>query len=373
MRTANIIINKRALADNLQHIKNQAPNAKVLAMVKSNAYGHGVDYVLEGLAKADAFGVATFAEALEIYQSYQKNPAYTKPIVLIEGVFSEEEWQQAIEYDFAMVVHCDEQVQWAKDYTPKAGSFSQTIWLKYNTGMNRLGFNEKQIIDVAKNLTEKGYQLILTSHFACADDENHLMNQKQIDAFDDMLALLKQTISPNIGGSLCNSAGIFRFAKQHHDWVRPGIALYGASPFADKSANMLGLKPVMTLCAKIMAIHHLQAGEHVGYGALWQALSAAKIAIVSIGYGDGYPRVVQHAYVTLQHNEQTYQTPIIGRVAMDMLMIDISGLPNTIDVGCDVILWGDTPTVDEVANFAGTIGYELLCHTTIRPKRLLVG
>jgi alanine racemase len=372
MRSANILIDKNALIHNLEQIKKQAPNAQVLAMVKSNAYGHGVKWVLDGLKDADAFGVATFLEALEINDLYQKKVTGKKPIVLIEGVFSEQEWQKAVDYDFGMVIHCEQQVQWAEAYLPNSNSFSQTVWLKYNTGMNRLGFDKKKLPSIAKRLFQKGYRLILISHFACSDDKNHPMNDEQITAFDNMLTLLKQTIDPNIGGSLCNSAGIINFSNHHYDWIRPGIALYGASPFAHKTAKSLGLKPVMTFCAKIMAVHQLMAGECVGYGALWQAKNDAKIAIVSIGYGDGYPRVVKNAYITLKQDNKEYQAPIIGRVAMDMLMIDVSLLPDTIDVGCDAVLWGQAPSVDEVANCADTIGYELLCQTTIRPNRFLV-
>ncbi|PID37548.1 MAG: hypothetical protein CR966_01355, partial [Pseudomonadales bacterium] len=269
-----------------------------------------------------------------------------------------------------------------------------------------------------------GYQQVLLSHFANADDKNHPLNAKQGQLFADKLTELRQII-PSIKGSLCNSAGIINFPEWHYDWVRAGIMIYGASPVIDKTVNQLNLQAVMTLSTRIMAIHQISAGEMVGYGSRWTANKASHIAIISIGYGDGYPRVVDDtAFVTVvtddsskhphltspkgggtalsdnnsDNNESARPAiicPIIGRVAMDMLVIDVSDMirkdndvinkdsSNTIDIDkyldSTVILWGNPtqikncPHIDEIAKSANTISYELLCRLTTRPKRQLLG
>lgn len=195
------------------------------------------------------------------------------------------------------------------------------------------------------------------------------MNALQITRFNDALTKI-QRMDATIQASLCNSAGIFNFPAQHHHWVRAGIALYGAKPVSHATAKELGLKPAMTLSAKIMAIHTLNAGDAVGYASLWTAASRHQIAIVSIGYGDGYPRVVDGAKVAVTDSHgEVHLRPIIGRVAMDMLMIDVQDL--AVEIGCDVELWGSSVHIDEIALSASTIGYELMCRLTTRPDRAL--
>lgn len=368
MRNTYITIDHAALAHNLHTIYHQVPtHTKVLAMVKADAYGHGISHTLDGLMAADGFGVATLNEALAV-DTHCQHVKQDKLIVLIEGVFSADEWQIAIKRNFSVLIHHQEQLAWALNSPPSPNSRTNTVWLKYNTGMNRLGFDQDDALKAAKALHDKGYQLILTSHFACADDKNHPNNAKQIERFDSLLNTLKTTISPNIQGSLCNSAGIFNFACAHYDWVRAGIALYGATAVTHQTSDKLSLLPVMKFSAKIMATHQLCAGESVGYGALWTATKPTRIGVVSAGYGDGYPRVVQDAWVSINKNNIDYKAPIIGRVAMDMLMIDISDLDD-VGLGDVVTLWGGMPSVDEIAGCAGTISYELLCKTSYRPIR----
>lgn len=368
MRTATVTIDAAALAHNLQVIKSQLqPDTKVLAMVKADAYGHGVDKAVPALIAADGFGVACMSEALAVEDALRAVDT-VRPVVLIEGVFSRDEWLDAIAHDFGCVIHHDEQLHWALEHKPSDNSFCCTIWLKYNTGMNRIGFGADEIIDKAKLLIDAGYQIILTSHFACSDEKEHPLNAVQIERFNHALQAILQ-LQSSAQGSLCNSAGIFNFPQVHHNWVRAGIALYGAKPVAHCSAADLGLLPAMTLSAKIMAIHTLNAGDSVGYAALWSATDAHKIAIVSIGYGDGYPRVVDGAKVSIISQSGTTTCAIIGRVAMDMLMIDVDGVD--VAIGDDVILWGDAPHIDEVAMCANTIGYELMCRLTTRPNRQL--
>ncbi len=367
MRSATITIHQDALAHNLQVIKDQTqPTTKVLAMVKADAYGHGVAAAVPALMEADGFGVACMSEALAV-QDVLVQLKHTKPVVLIEGVFSYDEWLTAIEQDFGCVIHQDTQLECALQSLPRADGFCRTTWLKYNTGMCRLGFDTDNIIQKAKQLIQAGYRVILTTHFACADDAQHPLNQVQIERFNHALQAI-QAFAPDTQGSLCNSAGIFNFTAHHHHWVRAGIALYGSKPIAQHSATALGLLPAMTLSAKIIAIHQLHAGDSVGYGALWQADKPHQIGVVSIGYGDGYPRVVTGASVAITDTDGVvYSCAILGRVAMDMFMVDIDGL--TIEVGAPVVLWGDAPHIDEIASCAGTIGYELMCRLTQRPNR----
>ena len=366
MRT--ITIKPAAITHNLSQVKALAPKSKVLAMVKANAYGHGVAAVLPALQQADGIGVATLREALEARQL-----GWDKTIGLIEGAFTVDEWQQAIEHDISCVIHHAPQLEWALEQIPPVDSATRVVWIKYNTGMNRLGFNNQTLISAAKSLHDAGYQLILTTHFANADNQDHPLNAIQIQRFNDMLITLRQTVSTNIKGSLCNSAGIVNFSEHHHDWVRPGIMLYGSAPVIDQSAYTLNLQPAMEFSAQIIALQTVQAGDAIGYGSRWIAQQDVKTALVSIGYGDGYPRVVnENAYVSVIDalNQQRYSCAVIGRVAMDMIVIDVSAVPESSALNSKVILWGDAPHVDEVATHADTIGYELLCRLSVRPNRI---
>ncbi len=366
MRT--ITIKPAAITHNLSQVKALAPKSKVLAMVKANAYGHGVAAVLPALQQADGIGVATLREALEARQL-----GWDKTIGLIEGPFTVDEWQQAIKHDISCVIHHAPQLDWALEQIPPVDSATRVVWIKYNTGMNRLGFNNQTLISAAKSLHDAGYQLILTTHFANADNQDHPLNAIQIQRFNDMLSTLRQTVSTNIQGSLCNSAGIVNFPEHHHDWVRPGIMLYGSAPVIDQSAYTLNLQPAMEFSAQIIALQTVQAGDAIGYGSRWIAQQDVKTALVSIGYGDGYPRVVnEDAYVSVIDavNQQRYSCAVIGRVAMDMIVIDVSAVPESSALNSKVILWGDAPHVDEVATHADTIGYELLCRLSVRPNRI---
>ncbi|ERL54504.1 alanine racemase [Psychrobacter aquaticus] len=367
MRT--LTIKPKAITHNLNQVKKMAPQAKVLAMVKSNAYGHGVAAVLPALQQADGIGVATFIEALEARQL-----GWKKTIGLVEGAFTADEWQQAIEQDISCVIHHEPQLEWALDNIPPANSATRVVWLKYNTGMNRLGFNAESVMTAAKRLHEAGYQLILATHFANADNRTHPLNSKQIQRFTNVLKALRETISANIKGSLCNSAGIVNFSEHHHEWVRPGIILYGSSPVIDKSAHELDLQPAMNFSAQIIALQTVSANDAIGYGSRWVAQQDTKTALVSVGYGDGYPRVVNgDAYVSVidSTNNRSYLCTVIGRVAMDMIVIDVSAVPEDVALlDSQVMLWGDAPHIDEVAVHADTISYELLCRVTMRPKRI---
>lgn len=353
MRQATIYIDSEALQYNLNRVKQLAPHSQIVSMVKANAYGHGVQDCLAALNATDAFGVACLDEALEI-----RRLGYTQPITLIEGVFTEDEMGDVIQQKLECVVHRHEQVEWLIQNKEAYNALGLKVWVKLNSGMNRLGFKSNEIIAVIHQLKSLNFNCVLTMHFANADVD-HPLNEQQIQQFLDV----KNECEP-ILASCCNSAAIYKYPNLHFDYVRPGIMLYGATPFADKDVNELDLKPVMSFEAEIIALNQIQAGESVGYGSTFTATNSMQIAIVSIGYGDGYPRAyVKPNYVAI--NKQL--TPVIGRVSMDMIAIDTTNLQ--VKVGTKVELWGKTRLVDDVANANGTIGYELLCRLSNRPQR----
>lgn len=353
MRQATIYIDSEALQYNLNRVKQLAPHSQIVSMVKANAYGHGVQDCLAALNATDAFGVACLEEALEI-----RRLGYTQPITLIEGVFTEDEMEDVIQQKLECVVHRHEQVEWLIQNKEAYNALGLKVWVKLNSGMNRLGFKSNEIIAVIHQLKSLNFNCVLTMHFANADAD-HPLNEQQIQQFLDV----KNACEP-ILASCCNSAAIYKYPNLHFDYVRPGIMLYGATPFADKDVNELDLKPVMSFEAEIIALNQIQAGESVGYGSTFTATNSMQIAIVSIGYGDGYPRAyVKPNYVAIDKQ----LTPVIGRVSMDMIAIDTTNLQ--VKVGTKVELWGKTRLVDDVANANGTIGYELLCRLSNRPQR----
>lgn len=354
VRQATIEIHKQALMHNLNRVKQLAPSAQIVSMVKANAYGHGIQSTLDALSQSDAFGVACIQEALEI-RSFRHH----HPITLIEGVFSEDEMPTVIAQKFECVVHHHQQVDWLIQYHQAYNAQGLKVWVKLNCGMNRLGFKPDQILEVIHRLKQHGLTCVLVMHFANADID-HPLNEQQIQQF----LRIKKACEP-ILASCCNSAAIFKWPELHFDYVRPGIMLYGSSPFSDRSVHELGLKPVMRFTAEIIALHDIEANEHVGYGSTFTAPKAMKIAIVSVGYGDGYPRsYLSQNYVAIG----SQLVPVIGRVSMDMIAIDVTSLDITL--GTEVELWGTQRLVDDVAKANGTIGYEVLCRLSQRPCRI---
>ncbi|MGE8594654.1 MAG: alanine racemase [Acinetobacter faecalis] len=354
MRQATVYIDSEALQYNLNRVKQLAPTAKIVSMVKANAYGHGVKYCLAALANTDAFGVACLEEALEI-----RELGYQQPITLIEGIFSAEEMQIVIDQNIEIVVHHQQQLDWLRAQKDAYIAKNLKIWVKLNSGMNRLGFKVDEIIDVIHQLKADGFNCVLAMHFANADADNHPLNEQQKQQF----LHVKEACAP-ILASCCNSAAIFKWPELNFDFVRPGIMLYGASPFADKTVEDLDIQPVMTFTAEIIALNTIQAGESVGYGSTFIADKETELAIVSIGYGDGYPRAFfKQNYVAINGQK----VPVVGRVAMDMIAIDVTDL--NAQLGTQVELWGKHRLVDDVAEANGTIGYELLCRLSNRPIR----
>ncbi len=353
MRQATVYIDRNALQYNLNRVKQLAANSKIVSMVKANAYGHGIKDCLAALNASDAFGVACLQEGLEIRELGSQ-----QPVTLIEGVFSEDEMPIAIEQKFECVIHHQQQFEWLIKYKQKYIAQSLKVWVKLNSGMNRLGFKVTEIIEVIKILKAEGFTCVLAMHFANADVD-HPLNEQQKQQF----LQVKQACDPVLA-SCCNSAAIYKWPELHFDYVRPGIMLYGASPFADKTIHELDLKPVMTFSAEVIALNNIQPDEHVGYGSTFCAKQAMDIAIVSIGYGDGYPRAyIKQNYVAIDKQ----LCAVVGRVSMDMLAIDVTDMQ--VKLGTPVELWGTHRLVDDVADANGTIGYELLCRLSNRPTR----
>jgi alanine racemase len=343
MRPIQATISTSALAHNLNLTKQTAPNAKVMAVVKANGYGHGLFNVVGGLAAADGFAVLGLNEAIDLREA-----GFEQTILLLEGVFEAAELNIATSYRIEIVVHHQYQVEMLQQVRLIAPI---NVHLKMNTGMNRLGFKPSEYADVYQMLRrcENVAEITLMTHFASADETVGI--EKPLSLF------VQSTIGLEGYRSLANSATILRYPEAHADWVRPGIMLYGATPVASESASVFGLKPVMQLTSEIISVQTIEAGEGVGYGAMFIANKPMRIGVVACGYADGYPRHAPNGTPIAVAGKLTHT---LGRVSMDMLCCDLSALPH-IGVGASVELWGELVAVDTVAKSAGTIGYELLC------------
>ncbi|CAL7961730.1 alanine racemase 1 [Gammaproteobacteria bacterium] len=345
-------IDLEALHHNLRTIKTATPRSNILVMIKSNAYGHGVVEVAKSLEHdVDAFGVMFLHEALQLY-----NAGVKKTIVILTGFFDAEELSVIEKYNFECSVHNFAQIE----ILEKAKlSRPLGIWLKIDTGMHRLGFQSHQVQEAYQRLVQNKMvqkPLRLMTHFSDADNVKNNKTAKQIVCFEQIVA--------NLEGEWCmaNSAAIFGWPKSHVHWIRPGIALYGASPFDGKSGPELNLKPVMTLTSRIITIHELEKGASVGYGSTFSCPEKMKVGTISIGYGHGYPRNARFGTPVLVNG---IRTQLVGRVAMDMIGIDLRKVPKA-KIGSSVILWGKGLPVEEIAANAGEISYELFCRLTSR-------
>lgn len=337
-----------ALRHNLRVVRRCCPRSGVIAMVKANAYGHGLVPVAQALADADAFGVAVIDEALAL-----RAGGVAKPIVIFAGVFSLPELREAAARGFAVVVHHPEQIALLRQ-----AQLAQPldIWLKLETGMHRLGLAQAVADAAVMDLKGCARTLGVMTHFACADEPANPLTQAQLQA---LLAFARQHALP---ASAANSGAIVAMPAAHLDSVRPGIMLYGGAPIAAQQAHEYDLQPVMTLSARVIAINDVPKGEGVGYGTIWHAPAAARVGVVGIGYGDGYPR---HAAQGTPVRIGTQLVPLIGRVSMDMITVDLTAHP-AVRIGDEVVLWGEGLAADIIARHADTISYELFCRLTSR-------
>jgi alanine racemase len=340
-------ISLSALRHNLTVARRHAPRARIWAVVKANAYGHGLVRVAQALSDADGYALLDLNEAVRLREA-----GLAKPILLLEGVFQPADLAVADRHALTLAVHDLEQVLMLE----RARLSSRVaVVLKLNTGLNRLGFSGAQVRAAYGRLEASGkvVSISLMTHFADADGTPGIEAQ---------MARFRQWTSGLPGEvTLANSAAVLRYPEAHADWVRPGIMLYGCSPFVDVSAERLGLRPAMTLASEIIALQDLQPGDRVGYGSTFEARDAMRIGIVACGYADGYPR---HAPGFADRATPIVvagrRTATVGRVSMDMLCADLGHIPEA-RVGSRVILWGDGLAADEVAASADTISYELLC------------
>lgn len=336
-------INTSALKHNLAVVRGYAPHSKVMAVLKANAYGHGVIPVAKALSTADGFATVDIEDAIRLREA-----GFRHTLLLLNGLFNPRELPLVVEHRLSTVIHSQEQIEMFIG----SGLPSKTdIFLKMNTGMNRLGFSPQHFSGALQQLLNSGLvgNVTLMTHFASADEEEGVEEPTQL--------FFKTIGNRPFAKSLANSAALIRYPETRADWVRPGIMLYGSSPYPDQTAEALTLQPVMTLQSEVMTIQDIQAGDAIGYAKTFVAQKPMRVGVVACGYADGYPRHAPSGTPILVNG---LRTTTLGRVAMDMTCVDLTPVPHT-RVGDKVTLWGEGLSVDEVAQRAGTVSYELLC------------
>lgn len=347
------LIDHSALRDNLAVVRRHAPDSRVWAVIKANAYGHGMLEAAAALRSADGLAVARVEEGLRL-----REQGVAAPLLVLEGAVFADELAAAVEHRLELALHLAEQVALLEQTrlpTPVP------VWIKVDTGMHRLGFAPEDVPAMLERLAQipgvDGLPGLMT-HLANADDPRDGLTAMQCDRLRALDPAGRYTLS--IG----NSAGILAFPAARTHWVRPGIMLYGSSPLIGRSAAELDLRPVMTLKTRLIAVRNLRQGDAIGYGGTYLCPQNMPVGVAAIGYGDGYPR---HAPAGTPVLVRGRPAPLVGRVSMDMINIDLRSVPDAA-VGDPVILWGDGLPVDEIAEHAGTISYELLCHVTARVR-----
>ncbi|MFM1909001.1 MAG: hypothetical protein RLZZ591_2678 [Pseudomonadota bacterium] len=344
-------IHPDALRHNLSRARQDLPDARLWAVVKANAYGHGIERAFEGLRGADGFALLDLNEAERV-----RALGWRGPILLLEGVFEQRDLELCSRLGLWHTVHCSEQIDMLATHKTHVG---HRVFLKMNSGMNRLGFRPDlyRAAWTRLNALPQVEEISLMTHFSDADAEHEPGITRQVATF-------KATTQDLPGErTLSNSAATLRYPDLPSDWVRPGIAVYGSAPdFPARSASDWGLKPAMTLCARIIGVQELVRGDAVGYGSSFVADAPMRIGVVACGYADGYPR---HAPTGTPVLVDGVRTRVVGRVSMDMITVDLGPVPAA-GMGSEVTLWGRAASgtvlpIDEVARAAGTVGYELMC------------
>lgn len=347
------VIDDSALRHNLAVVRHHAPDSRVWAVIKANAYGHGMLESGVALDSADGFAVARVEEAVRLREA-----GIEKPVLVLEGAMFADELAAATEHRLQLALHQPGQLALlAKTRLSSA----LRLWIKVDTGMHRLGFDPADVPAVIERLARypqvEGLPALMT-HLANADDPRDGLTKLQCERLRALDPAADHTLS--IG----NSAGILAFPASRTHWVRPGIMLYGSSPLMGRTVAELGLRPVMTLGTRLIAVRSLRRGDAIGYGGTYVCEEDMPVGVAAIGYGDGYPR---HAPAGTPVLVRGRRVPLVGRVSMDMINIDLRPLPD-VAVGDAVTLWGEGLPVDEIAERAGTISYELLCHVTPRVR-----
>lgn len=345
-------INHDALKHNLGRVRELAPTSKVMCVIKANGYGHGALRVAQTLSDSDGFAVARMGEGVALRKGGVK-----APIVVLSGFFDRDDPALCRQYRLQPVIHSTHQLLLLCG--DQSGD-PVDVWVKVDSGMHRAGFNPDDVEEALRALraTPSVGKISLMTHFASADDPDELETGEQIERFNAIAKGFK------LECSLANSAAVMAWPQSHAQWVRPGLMLYGASPLKGQSGEALGLRPAMTLESVLIDQRELDGGERIGYGKRWQCPESMPVGLVGCGYGDGYPRVIADQTEVLVGG---HRAKIIGRVSMDMLSIDLRGLPH-VSVGDQVVLWGEGLPVEEIAEAAGTISYELLTKVTARVR-----
>jgi len=350
MRPTRVSIDLSALRHNLKRVREAAPDSRVMAAIKANGYGHGLVRVARALGDSDGFGVAAIDEALALREA-----GIGAPITLLEGFFHSAEIPLIAQHRLDLLLHHPQQIE-----ALERANFQGTIrvWLKVDSGMHRLGIAPEQVRSVWRRLARHpGLEpLGQMTHLANADETDHPGTTAQLRIF------LSATAGLPGGRAIANSAGVLGWPESHGDWVRPGIMLYGVSPFIGGRAEQHGLKPVMTLSSELIAVNRMKKGDAIGYGGNWVCPEAMPVGVIAVGYGDGYPRHAGNSTPVLVNGRRV---PTIGRVSMDMITVDLRSQPDAA-IGDPVVLWGEGLPVEEIAEAAGTIAYELLCGVTAR-------
>lgn len=357
-RPANATINLDALRHNYQLANALSGNGRTMAVVKANAYSHGATMCASALADiADGFAVACIEEALELREA-----GIQQPILLLEGFFEPSELRVIEQYRLDSVVHHQQQIDILQKHPLKRGI---RTWLKMDSGMGRVGFlpSEYRNAWLALNDLPSINDLVLMSHFACADEPDTRHAQQQLETFEEYTQGLPGE------RSFCNSAGLITLPGARGEWNRPGLMLYGASPFSEPHPIDQQIQPVMELNSALISIKEVPAGSSVGYGSTWTAKRTTRIGVIAMGYADGYPRHAGNDTPVLVHG---HRAPLIGRVSMDMLTVDLTDAPG-VQLGDKTTLWGGGLPVSEIARHSGTIPYQLLCNLKRIPVRHIGG
>jgi alanine racemase len=359
-RPLHAIVHLDAMQHNLARAYACAPTARVWAVVKANAYGHGLERGMRGFNQADGLALIETENALRL-----RELGWVKPILLLEGIFDPSDVPLLAEHNINSAVHCIEQIKML-EYTQLYRPID--VHLKMNTGMNRLGFRPDEYAAAYQRLRAiPGIRNItLMTHFANADELQNprLSIAEQVRRFREGANGLEGQRSLSNSGGVLHQAALSK--ELHNDWVRPGVMLYGGTPGGGVTAREYGLLPTMTLKSEIIGIQQLQKGDTVGYGSRFAAPGPMMVGVVACGYADGYPRHAEQGTPVLVDG---VKTRLVGRVSMDMMTVDLTPVANA-RVGSKVTLWGDGLPIDEVANSAGTIGYELMCALAPRVRVL---
>jgi alanine racemase len=357
-RPLRALVDAEALRHNLRQVRTAAPGRGVIAVIKADGYGHGLLRVAHALAEAEAFGVACLDEALRL-----RGHGVRKPLLLLEGFFEPAEIEPIVQHGLDVVLHHPWQVE-ALESARVAGPVR--VWVKLDTGMHRLGFPAEQAPALWQRLTASGNvaaPVRFMTHLARADEREDPATRLQLERLRVGLAGLPVEVS------VANSAGVLAWPESHGDWVRPGIMLYGVSPFPGRVGVDEGLRPVMTLETRLISVNRCPPGAAVGYGGGWVCPEEMPVGVAAVGYGDGYPRHVPTGTPVLVNGRRV---PLIGRVSMDMVTLDLRPMPQA-RPGDRVVLWGEGLPAEDVAKAAGTIAYQLLSGLTTRVPRVTVG